>query len=403
MNRTRVIFFVIIGIAVLIILAGLLVTQIPRISGQRASEETPEVSDEVIQVRIACAIPIEPWVNEAAKTFNTEGGRLEGRVIQVAIIPMDGLTAMGYYEREEMDPLPTAWIPDNRYLVDLVNATYKAKRDRDVFLTDGEYRARPIATSLFSWGIYRSRAEVLEARYGDINWQIIHDAAMAKGGWREIGGEACAECAEWGYFKLVVPNPRKNAAGLSAMVAAAGEYYDKTTITVEDVTDPDFQRWLGELMSAVTDYSSAYSVEDLGLFGYSMGDGGQLLESDLLVNMAGIQTRWADPLIIEYPQYLTWFSFPFTVWMGPETSALEKNAALEFQKYLLSPEQQQQALARGLRPANLQVPLETPDSLFVKWQEQGAMTQLPRFTRMHDPDREVLLALLRWFDLNIAQ
>jgi hypothetical protein len=201
----------------------------------------------------------------------------------------------------------------------------------------------------------------------------------------------------------VVPNPRKNAAGLSAMVAAAGEYFGKTTITVEDVTNPDFQRWLGELMGAVTDYSSAYSVEDLGLFGYSMGDGGQLLESDLLVNMEGIQNRWADPLVIEYPQYLTWFSFPFTVWMGPETSATEKNAALEFQKYLLSVEQQQLALARGLRPANLDVSLETPDSLFARWQDQGAMTQLPRFTRMHDPDRDVLLALLRWFDLNVAQ
>jgi len=403
MNKTRVIFFVIIGIAVLIVIAGVLVTQIPNLTQQSEVKETPPVSGEAIEVRVVCALPVEPWVSEAAKAFNAEDHRLEGRQIQIAIIPMDGLTAMGKYDREEMDPWPTAWIPDSRYLVNLVNATYKTKRDRDVFLTDGEYRARPIATSLFSWGIYKSRAEVLKAGYDDINWEVIHDAAMAKGGWREIGGDECTECGQWGYFKLVVPNPRKNAAGLSAMVAAAGEYYDKTTITVQDVTNPDFQNWLGELMNAVTDYSSAYSVEDLALFGYSMGDGGQLLESDLLVNMEGIQTRWSDPLVIEYPQYLTWFDFPFTVWMGPETSAVEKNAALEFQKYLLSPAQQQEALKRGLRPANLEVPLETPDSLFVRWQDQGAMTQLPRFTRMRDPDREVLLALLRWFDLNVAQ
>ena len=127
------------------------------------------------------------------------------------------------------------------------------------------------------------------------------------------------------------------------------------------------------------------------------------LESDLLINMAGIQTRWADPLVIEYPQYLTWFDFPFGVWMGPETSAQEKNAALVFQQYLLSEAQQQKALARGLRPANLEVSLEDADSLFVRWQDQGAMTQLPRFTRMRSPDRDVLLALLRWFDLNVAQ
>ena len=403
MSKTRIVFFVIIGIAVLLVIAGLAIQFIPKLVAQPdGSDATPAVSDEPIEVRILCALPVEPWVNEAAKTFNAEEHRLEGRPIVVSVVAMDGLTAMGKYDREEMDPYPTAWIPDSRYLVDLVNATYKAKRDRDVFLTDGEYRARPIATSLFAWGIFESRAEVLRQRYGDINWQTIHDAATAKGGWREIGGSDCAECAEWGYFKLIVPNPHKNVAGLAAMVAAAGEYYGNTTITVQDVTDPEFQQWLGELMSAVTDYSSAYSAEDLALFGYSMGDGGQLLESDFLVKMAGLQTRWGS-LVIEYPEYLTWFDFPFTVWMGPETTALEKNAALEFQKYLLTPEQQQKALARGLRPANLEVSLESPDSLFVKWQSQGAMTQLPRFTRMRSPDRDVLLALLRWFDLNVAQ
>jgi hypothetical protein len=107
--------------------------------------------------------------------------------------------------------------------------------------------------------------------------------------------------------------------------------------------------------------------------------------------------------VIEYPQYLTWFDFPFTVWMGSETTAQEKNAALVFQEYLLSPEQQVRALERGLRPANLEVSLEAENSLFVRWQDQGAMTQLPRFTRMRSPDRDVLLALLRWFDLNVAQ
>jgi hypothetical protein len=188
------------------------------------------------------------------------------------------------------------------------------------------------------------------------------------------------------------------------MVAAAGEYYQKTDITVEDVTDPKFQTWLKELMGAVTDFSSlgSYSVENLALFGYSMGDGGQLLESDLLTNMAGIQTRWADPLVIRYPRYVTWFDFPFTVWMGQETTAVDKNAALEFEKYLLTPAVQASAVSRGLRPANSEVAVTGKDSLFTRWESQGAMAVVPRTTRMRSPDREVLMALLRWFDLNVA-
>ena len=240
---------------------------------------------------------------------------------------------------------------------------------------------------------------MLRARYGEINWRAIHDAAIAKSGWPELGGDA-----EWGYFKLVVPNPHKNVGGLMAMVAAAGEYHGKTRIETADVTDPAFQAWLGELMGAVTDFSSlgAYSVENLALFGYSMGDGGQLLESDLLQNMAGIQTRWADPLAIVYPKYLTWFDFPFTIWMGDETTALEKNAALDFERYLLTPDVQRLAVQRGLRPANPEVPIDGQDSLFVRWQEQGVVSVVPRTTAMHSPDRDVLLALLRWFDLNVT-
>ncbi|MFC2036738.1 hypothetical protein ACFLYD_02040 [Chloroflexota bacterium] len=394
MNRTRIIFFVIIGLAIVIIAGGLIWSQLNR---QPESIE-PETSDEPLDVHVVSALPVADWVQEAAHQFNAEQHSLEGRPIHVTVTPMDGLTAKGRFERDEMDPLPTAWIPDSRYLVELVNAAYKERLGRDVFLTDGEYRARPLAISLLAWGIYASRAEALEGQYGDISWQTIHDAAIAPGGWGELGGQN-----DWGYFKLAISNPRKNISGLAAMVAAAGEYFNKTNITVEDVTDPGFQAWLGEILSSMSDLSGGtYTVADLALFGYTTGDAGQLLESDLLVNMQGIQTRWADPLSLVYPEYVTWFDFPFTVWMGPETTALEKNAALEFEEYLLSEEIQQQALASGLRPANPDVPVTGEDSLFEQWAGQGVLGVVPRTTAMRSPDRDVLQALLRWFDLNVA-
>jgi len=393
MNQTRLIFFAVIAIAVIVVGASVILRQ--------AGVSSPIVqAPATLEVRIVVALPVESFVRQAAEQYNREDHRLEGHPVRISVTPMDGLTAMGRWEREEMNPIPTVWIPDSRYLVELVNATLKEKRGGDVFLTGGEYRARPIAISLFSWGIYQSRAEVLRAKYGEINWRSIHDAATAKGGWPELGGQP-----DWGYFKLVVPNPHKNVGGLMAMVAAAGEYYGKTQISTADVTNPQFQAWLKELMGAVTDFSSlgAYSVENLALFGYSMGDGGQLLESDLLQNMAGIQTRWADPLLIVYPKYLTWFDFPFTVWMGDETTALEKNAALDFERYLLTPPIQQLAIQQGLRPANAEVPITGQDSLFARWQAQGVMSVVPRSTAMRSPDREVLLALLRWFDLNVSE
>jgi hypothetical protein len=396
MNRTRIIFFVIIGLAVVIIAGGLIWNQLAQ--QPEPIGPGPEAGDTTLEVQVVSALPVAEWVQEAARQFNSEQHALEGHSIHVTVTPMDGLTAKGRYERDEMDPLPTAWIPDSRYLVELVNAAYKERLGRDVFLTDGEYRARPLVISLLAWGIYDSRAEVLESRYGEISWHTIHDAALAPGGWAELGGQP-----DWGYFKLAISNPRKNVSGLQAMVAAAGEYYGRTNITVDDVTNPEFQAWLGEIMSSMSDLSGGtYTVADLALFGYTTGDAGQLLESDLLVNMQGIQTRWADPLRIVYPEYVTWFDFPFTVWMGPETSALEKNAALEFESYLLSQEVQQKALAYGLRPANPQVTLTGEGSLFDQWAGQGVLGIVPRSTAMRAPDRDVLQALLRWFDLNVA-
>jgi hypothetical protein len=418
MNRTRLIFIAIVVAALAIAGIGIFLSQSGGpTQGTALTVDRPDAVD----VRVVTSLPVEPWVRSAAAAFNAGDYTVDGVPIAVEVVAMDGLTALGRWDRNEFGALdaetrpedltaeqraaladfPTAWIPDSRYLVELANAAYKERLGRDVFLTDGEYRARPIAISLFTWGLYNSRAEVLEETFGKIDWSSIHDAAITPGGWPELGGDPA-----WGFFKLVVPNPNRNIGGLAAMIAMAGEYYGRTNISVEDVTNPEFQAWLKELMGAVTDFSSAsaYTAEDFALFGYSVGDGGQMLESDLLQNMQGILNRWEDPLQIYYPDYVTWFDFPFAVWVGPETTALQKNAALEFQKFLLSPEQQQQALAYGLRPANPDIPVDaTADSLFVKWQEQGVQGVVPRTSAMRSPDRDVLLALLRWFELNVGQ
>jgi len=415
-RRTTAVFFLIIGLVLLVVAAGL--------GWQKFNPNNPQplvaTPKGPIQVRILTALPVEPWVRDAAKRFNATNPRQDGQPVEVQVIAMDGLTALGKFDRDDFGSIgnktrdqltsqeierlstsfPTVWIPDSRYLVELANASYKERLGRDVFLSDGEYRARPVAISLFVWGLYQSRADALTKKFGEINWQTIHDAAIAKGGWPDLGGDK-----SWGFFKLVVPNPRRNVGGLAAMVAAAGEYYDKTNISVADVTDPKFQAWLKELMDSLTDVSgaSAYTAEDFALFGYSAGDGGQLLESDLLNNMEGITTRWSDPLVIRYPKYVTWFDFPYTVWVGPETTAAEKNAALQFEQYLLSSDIQKLAVQQGLRSVSNDINVAEGDTLFKKWQSQGVEAVVPRTTRMASPSRDVLLALLRWFDLNVGK
>ncbi len=371
-----------------------------------------------VNIRILSALPVEPWVREAADKYNSEQHKVNNAIVHVDIVAMDGLIALSQYDKDafgtlpaDADPLnltadqkkslenfPTAWIADSRYLVELANVPYSSRLGRDVFLTDGEYRARPLAISPMVWGIYKTRSDVLLKKYSAINWQTIHDAALAKGGWAELGGDPA-----WGFFKPVIPNPQKNIGGLEAMVSAAGEYFNTTRIDTTSVGDPKFQAWLLELMQSVTGLGvSSYTAEDFALFGYSVGDGGLLLESDLLQNMQGMLNRWQDNMVITYPNYLTWHDFPYAVWVGPETTALQKNAAIDFENYLLATPAQTQALVYGLRPANPNVTVDaTPDSLFVKWQAQGVLKVIDRTTSMKSPDRDVLTNLLRWYELNV--
>lgn len=417
-TRSKFIFAGIIVLALVIVGVSLLLNQgkAPGTSGSGLTVDKP--AD--VNIRILTAIPVETWVSEAADKYNAEQHKVQGSTVHVEIVAMDGLIALSNYDKDafgtlpaDADPLnltaeqkkglenfPTAWIADSRYLVELANVPYKSRLGRDVFLTDGEYRARPLAISPMVWGIYASRADALLKKFPAINWKTIHDAAIDKGGWADLGGDP-----SWGYFKPVIPNPEKNIGGLEAMVSAAGEYFNNTRIDSASISQKDFQAWLLELMDAVTGLgTSSYTAEDFALFGYSVGDGGLLLESDLLQNMEGMLNRWADPMKIIYPQYLTWHDFPYSVWVGPETSALQKNAAIDFEQYLLAEPQQQRALVYGLRPANPAVKVDAiPDSLFVKWAAQGVEPVVKSPTSMKSPDRDVLTNLLRWYELNVVQ
>ena len=417
MNRTRLLIVTILSLAVLVVVGALVWRTV---AGDGVGIGLAAARPRVQQLIVITASPVEPWVRAAAQEFNAAGHKVEGAPVEVEVVTMDGLTALGKWERNEfnalpadvrpadlpkqeradLDHFPAAWIPDSRYLVEMVNVSHRERWGRDVFLSDGQYRSRSVAMSLLAWGFFRIRAAALQENVGAISWSTLHIAASAPTGWKELGGDP-----DWGLFKLAVPDPRTSAGGLATIMTAAGEFYDSASISVEDVTDPQFQAWLAELFGGSSEVSGGrgYTTEEFARFGQAAGDGGQFMESDLLQNVQGILTRWEEPPIIQYPNFTTWFDFPFAIWAGPETTASQKNAALAFQRFLLSETQQRKALSYGLRPAIPNLPLAAADdSLFVRWQKLGVRDEVPRTEAMRPPNRDVLLALLRWYDSNVA-
>jgi len=131
MNRTRLIFISILLLA--LVIAG--VSLVMRAGsdggdGQALTVDRPEA----VTARVITALPVEPWVRDAAAAFNAGDHSVDGVPVQVEITSMDGLSALGRWDRNEFGALPadvrpedlsaeeladlenfpTAWIPDSR-------------------------------------------------------------------------------------------------------------------------------------------------------------------------------------------------------------------------------------------------------------------------------------------------
>jgi hypothetical protein len=356
-----------------------------------------------VTVRVVSALPAEPWVSAAAKTYNAQSHSVDGAKVTVEVVPMDGITALNRWSKNDFDQIPTVWLAETRDWVNQANSIVAESKGQDIFLAGGEYRDQPVALSPEVWAVFKSRYDALKSYYSqskagalqltggqELSWQQLHDAAL-KSSWQDLGGKT-----DWGRFKLVIPHPKRDPAGLAAMVGAAGAYFDRAGVSTEDLTNPQFQKWLQELLDSVVDFSP-FGVENMLLFGYSNGDAGQIIESYLLVNMEGLQKRWKEPLVILYPDPITWFDFPYAIYMGKETTALEKNAALDFKHYLLSTEVQKTTLKFGLRPASPDVPAQGEGSLLARWADMGFKEDVPSASRMRPAPRSGLTSLSEWF------
>jgi hypothetical protein len=381
---------ILVAIVIIVSIVGIVV----RITGFRFGKKeqaivipTPKVP---IEISVITALPVEQWVTSASESYNTEEHFVEERKVIVEIIPMDGLSALNKWARGKFNPVPAAWLAESRNWVHQANMATLSRTGQDIFLAGGRYRAQPIVLSPLVWGIWREAYETVINHLGtkQISWDELHEAAVI-GEWKDMGGDD-----DRGKFKLVVAHPKRDPAGLTSMVGAAGEYFDKPYVTAKELQDPQFLDWLSELFDTVVDFSP-FGVENMLLFGRSNGDAGQIVECYLLINMEGLQKRWKQPLEIVYPDPIAWFDFPYAIYMGKETSAEEKQAAMDFKNYMLSADQQAVALDFGLRPASAQC--SSSGGLISKWKKVGVLENIPSASRMRAASRKGLDALAKWY------
>ena len=67
----------------------------------------------VVRIRVVTALPVEEWVRAAADEFSATSHGPEEAAIEIEVIPMDGLVALGKWERNDFAALKTGVLPED--------------------------------------------------------------------------------------------------------------------------------------------------------------------------------------------------------------------------------------------------------------------------------------------------
>ena len=143
--------------------------------------------------------------------------------------------------------------------------------------------------------------------------------------------------------------------------------------------------------------TSANMVNEIILFGPSRTDAALVEESSYIQSIQHAQNRWGK-LDIFYPSVVLWLDYPYAIYVSEQSTAVEKDAALLFQKFLVAEPQQKAALKLGFRPGNPDIAVTGPDSPFTQFADSGIRVQLPRGTAARLPDRSVWITLQQFFN-----
>jgi hypothetical protein len=385
LTRKAVRFFLIVG-------GGALVALLLWAAQNLFNIPLPGADTSPLEVRLIAAPAVYDWVSQAANRFNTEGQRLNRRPVTVRVTSMDGLSVYNQINSSSLRPAPSAWIAEGEFAFDLANLAARQSVGKDAFSVEGS-----VAQSVLMWGGFADRVAALDSRSGGLNWPALHDAAAASG-WASLGGQS-----SWGFFKLVLPDPRKSSEGLAALLSAAAEFHQKTDLTASDINDARFQEWAQPLVDSVPNFANLGNQpgQALAVRGPSAGDAGLLLESDWVKAADGLSSRQA--FVFRYAASAVMFDFPFAIWVGPEQVGqnagsdssrrdAEQQAARLFYQYLLADAQQRSAETFGLRSAS-----GGAGESFSRWSALGIQSAVPATSKV-SAEADAVLAALHWVE-----
>jgi len=332
-----------------------------------------------VEIGIAYGTEKQRWLEWAVTKFADTS---EGKRIKVNLIPMGSLE--GAHALLAGDQRINAWSPASAAYKDIFVQEWQVKYNNNPIV-----REEPIALSPMVFVVWDERYQAFIQKYKTMSLQTIDQALQAKGGWDEI-----AHHPEWGLFKFGHTHPNQSNSGLMTIILAAYSYHHKTKdLTLKDVLDVGFQKWLEELErgSSGMSNSTGNMMREMVLKGPSSYDGLFVYESVAIDYLKNAEGRWGA-LRVVYPEYNAWNENPYYIVNAAWSTSDQRKAADAFLNFLLTEPIQKESLNHGFRPANPSVPVKFADSPFVLYAGNGVQVDLQKICE--PPKAEVVNNLL---------
>jgi Ca-activated chloride channel family protein len=363
MDRTRVVFLVIIVVAILIVGIGLTVRLIDSIIGPDTEQGTPLPANAVV-LEVHSSNTKEDWMDQVISTFNEGNYTVNGKPIVVTVAHIGSGSSMNDILDGKVKPV--VWSPGSDLWVTSINQAWQDREGRRLISEDCPPTLRlPLAIAM-----WRPMAEALGWPDTPIGWDDLAELSTNPEGWASLGHP------EWGQFKFGHPHPEHSNSGMLSLVA---EVYSAVGVTEGLTVDKVKSKSVMDSVGAVEQQVYHYGMKDTDILLRMTQRGPEYLHA--VTSYEANVIKWnrdhADelrfPFVAIYPDDGTfWVENPYCVLDGADwVSEEEEEAAIIFREYLLSPEQQTLAIDWGLRPFDPTLPLHAPIDL-----EHGAVPSI---------------------------
>ncbi len=362
LDRTRIIFFVIILFACVIVgsLAGAQLLQSLSLlpasgtgSGEDSASPVTPLPQDAVVVEFHSSNTKQDWVDQVIESFNSADKTIAGGQPIVVVAHHVG-SGSSMNNILDGDIQPTVWSPGSRLWTARLNQAWNDRSGQSIIRSECPATIRvPLAIAM-----WEPMARALGWPDEPIGWNDLAELSTNPKGWEAY------DHPEWGQFKFGHPHPEHSNSGMLSLVA---EVYAAAEVINDLTVDQVKSAQVNERVGAVEQNVYHYGKTDVHILERMTQRGPDYLHA--VTSYESNVIRWnknhADdlqfPLVTIYPSGGTfWVQNPYCILSADWVTPQQAEAAEIFRGYLLSPEQQAKTIESGLRPADTSIALQSP-------------------------------------------